>query len=128
MKKMFLLFSHKISDTQILYAQEQMAIDEFVYLPKDLQSLWSNVPSDLNSLQNYLQPLEDYLNKSLHRGDIALVQGDFGAVYQIVNYCRLKNIQSYYATTKRNVIEYTDKNSKSVKKSVFEFRRFREYV
>jgi hypothetical protein len=128
MKKMFLLFSHKLSESQILYAQEQMAIDEFIYLPKDLQSLWSNVPPDLNSLQNYLQPLEDYLKKSLHRGDIALVQGDFGAVYQTVNFCRLNNIESYYATTKRNVIEYIDKNNQNVKKSVFEFRRFREYV
>jgi len=127
MKKMFLLFSHKLTETQEYYAKEKMKIDKMVYLPKNLQKLWSNVPPDSERLGNYLDSLKEYLEKELRDEDVVLVQGDFGAVYSIVNFCRLKNIQTYYATTKRNVIEYTDKNDKNVKKSVFEFRRFRKY-
>jgi len=127
MKEMFLLFSHRLTESQEHYAREKMGVENFVYLPQELQHLWSNVPPDLDSLECYLAPLKEYLNEILKGESVVLVQGDFGAVYQMVNFCRVKNVQSYYATTKRNVIEYTDKNNNSVKESVFEFRRFREY-
>jgi len=128
MKEMFLLFSHRLTESQEQYAREKMGVEKFIYLPEELQHLWSNVPPDLDSLESYLEPLKEYLNKMLREECVLLIQGDFGAVHQMVNFCSLKNIQSYYATTKRDVIEYTDKNNRSVKKSVFEFRRFREYV
>ena len=54
MKKMFLLFSHSLTPSQIEDAKSNLGIEKFVYLPEDLQLLWSDIPSDLESLKEYL--------------------------------------------------------------------------
>ncbi len=40
MKKMFLLFSHKLTQTQKDDAIKTLGIDEFVYLPENLQQVF----------------------------------------------------------------------------------------
>ena len=47
MKKMFLLFSHNLTQIQIDDAKNNLDIEKFVSLSQDLQELWSNIPSDL---------------------------------------------------------------------------------
>lgn len=126
MKKMLLIFSHKLTEIQVLDAKNNFNIEEFVYLPQNLQNLWSNIPSDLSNLSKYLQPLKDFLVKNLGKNDIYLIQGDFGAVYQMVNFAKDLGLKAVYATTKR-VVEETIIDGKTVKKSIFEHRRFREY-
>ena len=43
MKKMFLFFSHILTDLQKKEAEEEWGINEFVYLPEDLQRKWSQI-------------------------------------------------------------------------------------
>mgnify|MGYP000576647311 CR=1 FL=1 len=88
MKKMFLLFSHKLTQTQKDDAIKTLGIDEFVYLPENLQILFSNIPSDLNNLDEYLLPIKDFLKENSRFGDVVLIQGDFGAVYHMVNFSK----------------------------------------
>ena len=125
--KMFLLFSHKLSDEQKKAAYSDFGIDTFVSLPAELQNIWSNIDPDKETLYNVLVPLKTFLNKKALKNDVVLIQGDFGAVWIMVQYCKEKGFKAVYATTRRNVVEYRDKNGKDVKKSIFEFRRFREY-
>jgi len=58
MKKLFLLFSHTLTATQEQDAKESMGIEAFVKLPDELQKLWSNIPPDLTTLDEYLEPLK----------------------------------------------------------------------
>ena len=127
MKKMFLLFSHKLTQTQKDDAIKTLGIDEFVYLPENLQILFSNIPSDLNNLYEYLLPIKDLLKENSRFGDVVLIQGDFGAVYHMVNISKNLGLKSVYATTNR-VIEEILVDEKTVKKSIFEHVMFREYV
>ena len=126
MKKMFLLFSHQLTQEQKKDAQLHYGVKKFVALPRKLQKLWSAISPDSISIVQSLQELKLFLKQEANKGDIALIQGDFGAVYHMVNFCKSKEIVSIYATTKRNTKEYIEEG-KMVKKSVFEFRRFREY-
>jgi len=59
--KMFLLFSHKLTDTQIKDAIQNLKVTDFIYLPDNLQKLWSNVPSDLFDLDEYIEVFKDFL-------------------------------------------------------------------
>ncbi len=127
MKKMILFFSHHLTEAQIEDAQKNYAIEEFVSLPKELQPLWSQIDPDIPTLKEGLKPLFDFLKTEAKKGDYALIQGDFGAVYLMVNYAKELGVIPVYATTKREAVEYIDENGKLVKKSVFEHRRFREY-
>jgi len=125
-KKLFLLFSHKLTSNQKESVRKLYAAEEFIYLPIELQSLWSKIPPDIENIRDYLAPLKTYLKNSAKREDIVLIQGDFGATYHMVNFAKKMDLVPIYATTKREVQEYM-KNEKLVKESIFEFERFREY-
>ena len=127
MKKMFLLFSHTLTQAQIENAQKSFGVEEFVALSPDLQQIWSQIDPDLASLQEILEPLKEYLHKEASKGDYVLIQGDFGAVYLMVEYAKKLGLIPVYATTKRRVLEYIDTDGNTVKQSKFEHRRFREY-
>jgi hypothetical protein len=126
MKKMFLLFSHNLSQYQIDDAKSNLEIKEFIYLPLNLQELWSDIPSNLESLKDYLLPIRNFLAENSNFEDVVLIQGDFGAVYHMVNFAKNLGLNTVYATTNR-VIEEVEENGKTVKKSIFEHRRFRKY-
>ena len=125
-KKMFLLFSHKLTEKQIEDAKKNWDVKEFIYLPKDLQDLWSNVPPDIRKVDSYLLPIKNFLIKYAKEGDIVLIQGDFGAVYEMVNFCKKHNLIPVHSTTNRYVEEKVV-NGKVEKFSVFDHVIFREY-
>jgi len=126
MKKLFLLFSHTLTQTQIDDAVNSFGVKEFVALPANLQTLWSNVPANLESLQDYLEPLKKYVKDDVLKDDIVLIQGDFGAVYEMVSFCKELDLTAIYATTKRETKEIT-KDDKIIKTSYFKHIRYRKY-
>jgi hypothetical protein len=126
MKKLFLLFSHKLTKQQVADAKKNLGVEEFVYLPTDLQKLWSNIPPSLAELSTYLAPMVEYIDSYAKTEDIFLVQGDFGACYDIVSYLKDNGFDAYYATTSRKTVEKLV-DGKVVKTSVFEHVRFRKY-
>ncbi|BCD68473.1 CRISPR-associated protein Csx20 [Nitratiruptor sp. YY09-18] len=125
MKKLLLFFSHKLIPEQIKAAKE-IGIEEFVYLPPDLQTLFSNVPPDLGSLRNYAKPLVDFLQENTKKGDFALIQGDFGLCCILVNEAKKLGVVPVYATTKR-IVKERNIDGKVAKYSEFQFVRFRRY-
>ena len=126
MRDAYLLFSHQLSDAQKRELTQTWGVKEYIHLPKELQTIWSNISPDLENLGEMLEPIKFFLASHSKKGDIALIQGDFGAVYTMVNFAKSLELVAIYATTKRDVIEEMI-DGKSVKKSIFEHRRFREY-
>ena len=126
MKKMLLFFSHKLTSTQIEDAKRSWGVEEFVYLPQELQHLFSNVPPELESLSEYVTPLEVFLQKEAKEGDLALIQGDFGLSHILVKRAQKCGVIPVYATTKRLAVE-KEVDGKRVKISQFEHVRFRRY-
>jgi len=126
MKKMILLFSHKLTPQQIRNAQDSLGVNEFATLDTNLQHIWSNVPSDLEEIEEYLQPVRDYLIEEIENDDVVLIQGDSGATYAMVLFVKSLGGEAVYATTKRNVIE-KEIEGKIVKTSIFEHIRFRKF-
>ena len=70
--------------------------------------------------------VRDFIKTNAKIGDVALVQGDFGATYSIVNFCKKNGIKAIYATTKRTIKE-SMVGDKVVKNSIFEHVKFREF-
>ena len=97
--KMYLLFSHKLTDAQIEDAKK-LGVDEFVYLPEDLQRKFSNIPPELESVKKYAKDFEKFLENA-KSGDYVLIQGDFGLTCHLVNFAKSKGLIPVYATTKR---------------------------
>ncbi len=126
MRKVILLFSHTLSDEQISEAKLNYDVEEFMYLPKNLQNLWSSIEPELETISEVLTPLKNFLIQNSEKDDLVLVQGDFGAVFIMVDFCFKHNLVPIYATTQRVVKEY-EQDNRLVKKSIFTFGRFRKY-
>ena len=126
MKKLFLLFSHTLTKSQESDAKASLGIEEFVALPNNLQTLWSNIPPQLTKLDDYLEPLKEYIRNKSKEGDIILIQGDFGGCYEMVNFVKSLGLKAVHSTTTRDVVEKTV-NGKVEKFSRFEHVIFRQY-
>ena len=68
--KMFLLFSHSLTDEQKKDAIENLKVTKFISLPEQLQKLWSNIPPEIDSLGEYLNDIKSLENYSLTIGAI----------------------------------------------------------
>jgi hypothetical protein len=126
MKKMFLLFSHTLTNEQIEDAKKSLGVGEFVSLSDDLQKLWSNIPPDITDLDSYLKPIKDWLQNRVNKDDYVLIQGDFGATCKMVAFVKEIGAKAVYATTKRDVQEKKI-DGKIIKTSVFKHIIFREF-
>lgn len=125
-QKLHLLFNHALTQEQENDAVVSLGVDKFVSLPPQLQALWSNVPPELESLSDYLQPIKDFLAQNSKEGDFVLVQGDFGAAFLMAEFANSCGLVAVYATTKRDSIEKIQ-NGVVTKESVFKHVRFRKY-
>jgi len=124
--KMILLFSHTLTPEQKEDAKETLKVDKFIYLPKNLQKLWSNVPPEIENLDDYLEPIFNYLKENLKKKDYVLVQGDFGATCKTAEFVKSLEAVPVYATTKREVVEKKE-GDKVVKISTFKHVMFRKF-
>ena len=126
MFKMFLLFSHKLTDEQIKDAKANLGVREFIYLPEDLQDKFSNVPPEIEDIKEYSKDFTEFLTDNAQKEDYVLIQGDFGVVFNIVEFCKSNDLKAIYSTTKRVVKEQII-NGKIIKTSEFKHIRFRNY-
>ncbi len=126
MPTLHLLFSHHLTPEQEQDAKESLKVDRFIYLPKDLQRLFSNVPPDLEDLSEYVKPFVEYLLQNAEVGDYVLIQGDFGLSYRLIQTSLTLGLIPIYATTERETIERVE-NGKTIKISSFRHIRFRRY-
>ena len=69
---------------------------------------------------------KDKLKSQAKAGDVLLVQGDFGATYNMIKFAKNMGLIAVYATTKRIVSECLE-DGKVVTKREFKHARFRKY-
>jgi hypothetical protein len=128
MKSLFLIFSHTLTPEQATDATNSLGVEKFVSLPENLKILWGNVPPDADlDFATYLQPIKHFLATSAQAHDVVLIQGDFGATYHLVNYCKQAGYTPVYATTERVAIEQAQSDGSVVLQKVFKHKAFRRY-
>lgn len=127
MSKLFLLFSHTLTDEQAADARQALGVTEFMALPPELQAIWSDVPPEIEYIADHLQPVLHWLTQQAQPGDVVLIQGDFGAVYLTVRWALQRRLIPVYATTRREVVETALPDGSIQKQSRFQHVRFRRY-
>jgi uncharacterized protein MJ1673 len=124
MKKMFVLINHNLTQEQKSQALKVFGVEDIINIADDT---WSNIsPSDENILY-VLNRYKKELMLEAEAGDILLVQGDFGATYNMINFAKNIGIKTIYATTKRIVQELII-DGKLVTRREFKHEKFREYL
>lgn len=113
-----------LSEEQIIDSKIEFNIDNFIYLPQNLQNIWSNFDANLENIE--LNEFKLFLKNLSHEGDIVLIQGDFGATYTMIKYALELKLIPIYSTTNREISEMIE-NEQIIKKSIFKHVRFRKY-
>ncbi|SJZ81297.1 hypothetical protein SAMN02745174_01624 [Cetobacterium ceti] len=118
MATMFLFFSHKLTKDQIISAKRDLNCENLVYLPEKLQNLWSNIPAKEEGY-GYLPKFKKFILDNYKKGDYALIQGDWGYTYKMINFCKEIGIIPVYSTTERNSKDIINDDGSISKISLF---------
>lgn len=102
MKKLLLLFSHKLTKEQIKDAKEKLNISNFIYLSEELQSKWSNFDIDDN---NTVEKFKEFIINNATIGEYILIQGEYGLVFKMVNWSLNNGYIPIYSYSKREYIK-----------------------
>ncbi len=124
MKTMFILVSHQMTKKQYNDAETSYRVDRFVQLPTDI---WSQIPAEVESISLDLEDLKHNIMRQSKKGDLLLVQGDFGATVEMVHFAFREGLIPVYATTKRIAKDIVDGDTVTTIRT-FEHVRFRKYT
>lgn len=126
-KKLILLFSHKLTESQKDDAIKSLGVTQFVDMPDNLQQKWSNVPPELENISIFLTDIRFWLMDVIEGNDYILIQGDFGATYYFVNWAFSNKLVPVYSTTRRIHQETTNSDGSIDIKKTFVHEIFRQY-
>ena len=123
MKTLFILINHTLTSGQEEDARKNLNVDKFINIA---DAMWSAIDPSEKSIIKFVEVYKDKLKKQAKAGDMLLVQGDFGATYNMIRFAKNMGLIAVYATTNRIVSEQVE-NGKVVIKREFKHARFREY-
>ena len=123
MKTLFTLINHTLTLEQEEDARKNLNVDKFINIT---DAMWSDIDPSEKSIIKFVETYKDKLKKQAKAGDVLLVQGDFGATYNMIRFAKNMGLIAVYATTNRIVSEQLE-NGKVVIKREFKHARFREY-
>lgn len=123
MKTLFTLINHTLTLEQEEDARKNLNVDKFINIT---DAMWSDINPSEKSIIKFVETYKDKLKKQAKAGDVLLVQGDFGATYNMIRFAKNMGLIAVYATTNRIVSEQVE-NGKVVIKREFKHARFREY-
>ena len=123
MKTLFTLINHTLTSEQEEDARKNLNVDKFINIT---DAMWSDIDPSEKSIIKFVEVYKDKLKKQAKAGDVLLVQGDYGATYNMIRFAKNMGLIAVYATTNRIVSERVE-NGKVVIKREFKHARFREY-
>lgn len=128
MKKLFLVFNHTLTEDQKKDALENLGVFEIVTLPEELKSIWSSISPDGELNLEQLDRITGWLEKNSKKNDYVLVQGEFGAVFYVVDFAFYKGLIPVYATTEREYTQTVNEDGSVERKHIFRHVTFRKYI
>ena len=78
-------------------------------------------------MKDDLNELVVWIDENISKEDYVLIQGDYGATYYLVEYCKSKGLKPIYSTTEREAIETITGNNTIVLSHKVSHIRYREY-
>lgn len=129
MNTLFVLMSHDLTKEQYIEAEERFNINNFIKLAPELQELWSNVNPEGELSEDYLNSIKKFIldNMDKYSKNYALIQGEYGVVYNMVNWCFSNTVKPMYATTKRVYSQQVEDDGSIKRIHTFKHVNFRFY-
>ena len=120
---MYILMSHEMTEHQYRDAKATLDIEKFDIVPS---GIWSQIPSEFENIDDSLVEFKKYILQGNNKEDYLLVQGDYGATFNMVQFSKEIGMIPIYATSKRKAYEVVE-GDKVITVREFEHVRFRRY-
>lgn len=125
MVKAFCLLNHELTQNQILELKNRFNVENIIYPPEELSRKWSQIPAEKELDKTIIGNVTNWLTAA-NKGDLLIVQGEFGATFMIVDYALKNELIPLHAVTKRVAVE--QRNGEVISRQyVFEHVCFRKY-
>jgi len=118
----FCLLNHEITPKQIDELNSRFGVKHIIHPPDCISALWGDIPTDT---ELFIEPFINWLNAA-QRGDLVILQGEFGATFRLVDFALKKELVPLYSVTKRIAKETRD-GEKVYRSYIFEHICFRQY-
>jgi len=128
MPKLIVLFNHTLTAAQEADARAGLGVEDIVEPPDDIKKAWANVPPEPDDISGWLAPVRKWLLAVARSGDFVLVQGEFGATFQMVGFCFARGLTPVYSTTRREAREEHLPGGAVEVRHLFSHVRFRMYA
>jgi hypothetical protein len=125
MPKAYCLLNHPLTERQKAELSADFACNEIVYPPEELPARWSGVSTEKELTLAQLRPFSDWL-AGAEAGDAAVIQGEAGSTFALVDFVLQKGLVPLHAVTGRKTTEIRE-GEKILKKQEFEHICFRQY-
>lgn len=130
---LLVVMNHPLLPAQEAEARERLGVTE-IRLPTPEQQAWlaqidphEALADEAGEATGRLREIGEDLAARLKPGDVALVQGEFGATVYLVGLLRARDVGCYYATTVRDAEEVAQPDGSVTKRTVFRHVRLRQY-
>jgi len=127
-KKMLLIFNHDLGQDQIEDAEVSLGVENFVAMPAFLKKNWGQIPAEAKRIEEFVMPVKEWIKSTADKGDVILIQGDFGATCLLVSYAWDLELIPVYATTRRRAEEIPQADGTMKMIHVFKHVQFRRYT
>ena len=127
-KKMLLVFNHNLAQDQMEDAEVSLGVENFVAMPAVLKKTWGQIPAETQDIKEVVAPIKKWIKSTVDKGDVILIQGDFGATYLLVSYALDLDLIPVYATTRRSAEEIPQADGTMKMIHVFKHVQFRRYT
>lgn len=127
MPNLLILFNHTLTKTQISDARTSLGVNEIIEPSEKVRRYWRTIPPKIASLQGHLEPVRKWLADNATTGDLVLIQGEFGAIWIMVNFAFECGLIPIYSTTRREAVEKHDEDGSVQISHTFDHVRYRRY-
>lgn len=126
MPKTFCLLNHELTQNQITELREKFNSDKIIYPSEKLSLLWKSIPPEEENGEIIKKAVEWLKESGAEKGDLFIVQGEFGSTFTLVDFALKSGLVPIYATTKRVAKE--SRNGETVcREYIFKHVCFKKY-
>ena len=125
MPRTFCLLNHILTQKQLDELKQKFGSTEIVYPEESLSTLWSQIPPE-KSNADIISSVVSWLKRNAERGDLFIVQGEFGSTFTLADFALKNGLVPIYATTRR-IAKETRSGETVHREYIFEHVCFKEY-
>lgn len=126
MPRTFCLLNHALTQNQIAELRNKFASQTVLFPQKAVSLEWSQIDPEKSNEDIVLSVVRWLKTCEAKKGDLFIVQGEFGATFKLVDYALKNGLVPVYATTRRVAKE--SRSGEVVRREyVFEHVCFKKY-